>query len=130
GASMPERSFAPCRYRGARKRVGGAGGEAMVPRVGRVRRATYAVLAVGAAGVLILAGLIAYAAFTLPRAPVATADLPSSAVVYATDAGETLAVRGAYRGDPIAADHLPPNLAKAVVAIEDRRFHEHYGIDP
>ena len=63
-------------------------------------------------------------------APVAAADLPSSAVSYATDAGETLAVRGAYHGDPIAADHLPPDLAKAVVAIEDRRFYEHYGIDP
>jgi 1A family penicillin-binding protein len=102
----------------------------MVPRVGRVRRVQYAILAIGAAGCLILAGFIAYAALTLPRSPVAAAELPSSAVVYATDAGETLAVRGAYRGDPIAADNLPPYLANAVVATEDRRFHEHYGIDP
>ena len=63
-----------------------------------------------------------------PRSP--SADLPSSATIYATDSGDKFAVRGAYRGDPIAADNLPPYLAEAVVAIEDRRFYEHYGIDP
>ena len=102
----------------------------MVPRVGRVRRIFYAILAAGAAGVLVLAGFIAYAALTLPRSPVAAADLPSSAVIYATDAGEAFAVRGAYHGDPIQADKLPPYLAKAVVAVEDQRFYEHWGIDP
>ena len=49
--------------------------------------------------------------------------------IYATDTGEKFAVRGAYRGDPIEADDLPPYLAKAAVAIEDRRFYEHGGID-
>ncbi len=96
----------------------------------RVRRGFHAVLAVGAAGLLILAGFIIYAAVTLPHSPVASADLPSSVVIYATDAGEKFAVRGAYRGDPIAAGNLPPSLAKAVIAIEDRSFYEHYGIDP
>ncbi|MGE0258180.1 MAG: transglycosylase domain-containing protein [Alphaproteobacteria bacterium] len=95
----------------------------------RVRRFFRAILAVGAAGLLILAGFILYAAFTLPRAPVASAELPSS-VIYATDAGEKFAVRGAYRGAPITADNLPSDLANAVVAIEDRRFYDHYGIDP
>ncbi|MGB7253947.1 MAG: PBP1A family penicillin-binding protein, partial [Xanthobacteraceae bacterium] len=33
------------------------------------------------------------------------------------------------KGQGIAADHLPPLLAKAVVAIEDRRFYDHGGID-
>src|SRR4051794_20105742 len=101
----------------------------MVPRSGRIRRIFYAALAIGAAGILVLAGFIAYAAFTLPRSPAAASDLPSSAVIYATDAGEKFAVRGVYHGDPIQADKLPPYLAKAVVAIEDRRFYEHSGID-
>ena len=42
---------------------------------------------------------------------------------------QPFAVRGVYHGDPIEADDLPPYLAKAVVAIEDRRFYEHRGID-
>src|SRR5689334_2383837 len=102
----------------------------MVPKFGRVRRILYTMLAAGAAGFLLVFGFLAYAAFTLPLSPAASVDLPSSAVTYATDTGEPFAVRGAYRGDPIRADKLPPYLARAVVAIEDRRFYEHYGIDP
>jgi penicillin-binding protein 1A len=89
----------------------------------------YAILAVGAAGFLALAGFLVHAAFTLPLSPAASADLPSSTVIYATDAGEKFAVRGVYRGEPIEADDLPPHLAKAIVAIEDRRYYEHAGID-
>src|SRR3954451_18299112 len=102
----------------------------MVPGFGCFRRLFYAILAAVAAGVAIFIGFLAYAAFTLPNSPAAAADLPPSAVVYATDTGQPFAVRGVYHGDPIRADRLPPYLAKAVVAIEDRRFYEHYGIDP
>ena len=101
----------------------------MGPDLGRFRRIFYAALAVGAAGVLVLAGFLAYAALTLPVSPATAADLPPSAVIYATTAGQPFAVRGVYHGDPIEADDLPPYLAKAVVAIEDRRFYEHGGID-
>ena len=101
-----------------------------VPGFGRARRLFYGILAVAAAAVVIFVGFLAYAAFTLPMSPVAAADLPSSAAVYATDSGQPLAVRGVYHGDAIRADKLPPYLAKAVVAIEDRRFFEHHGIDP
>ena len=83
----------------------------------------------GAAGVAGFRGFLAYAALTLPVSPATAADLPSSAVTYATTAGQPFAVRGVYHGDPIEADDLPPYLAKAVVAIEDRRFYEHSGID-
>lgn len=101
-----------------------------VARFGRGQRILHAMLAVGAAGILVIVGFLAYAAFTLPMAPAASADLPSSAISYVTDRGEPLAMRGVFHGDPIRADKLPPYLAKAVVAIEDRRFYEHHGIDP
>jgi penicillin-binding protein 1A len=80
-----------------------AEGEAMVPRSGRLRCMFYTMLTVGAAIVLVLAGFLTYAAFTLPSSPAASADLTSSAVIYATDVGEKFAVR---------------------------RFYEHAGIDP
>ena len=60
----------------------------MISSPGRLRRIFHAMLATCAAGVLAIAGFLAYAAFTLPLSPAASADLPSSAVVYATDAGE------------------------------------------
>src|SRR4029077_8237023 len=53
-----------------------------------------------------------------------------AAILYATSTGQPLAARGVYRGEKLAADHLPPDLARAVVAIEHRRFLSHYGVDP
>lgn len=52
---------------------------------------------------------------------------PTLAVQLAT--GETLTSQGAYRAPYVALDEMPPHLGQAVLAIEDRRFHEHGGVD-
>jgi penicillin-binding protein 1A len=44
--------------------------------------------------------------------------------------GKPLATRGDIAGDPIPLKELPPHLPKAFIAIEDRRFYSHRGIDP
>jgi len=44
--------------------------------------------------------------------------------------GSVLASRGEMAGANIALKDLPPYLPKAFIAIEDRRFYSHYGIDP
>src|SRR5215213_5823295 len=44
--------------------------------------------------------------------------------------GSLLASRGEMAGTNVALKDLPPYLPKAFVAIEDRRFYSHYGIDP
>ncbi len=41
-----------------------------------------------------------------------------------------LAVRGDSAGAVIALKDLPPYLPKAFIAIEDRRFYSHWGVDP
>lgn len=43
--------------------------------------------------------------------------------------GSVLAERGAAH-DYMPIDLLPPHVTGAVIAIEDRRFYDHYGIDP
>ena len=101
----------------------------MVAKFHRLRRFFFGFLAMGLAGIVLTAGFLAYCAVTLPMSPAATADA-SAAVLYSARTGAPLAVRGVYHGDPIAANRLPPDLVKAVVAIEDRRFYEHHGIDP
>lgn len=50
-------------------------------------------------------------------------------VVLASD-GQVLAYRGVFQGDQVRIDELPDYLPDAVVAIEDRRFHGHFGVDP
>jgi len=44
--------------------------------------------------------------------------------------GTVLATRGEMAGSNVALKDLPPYLPKAFIAIEDRRFYSHYGIDP
>src|SRR6187399_2549944 len=44
--------------------------------------------------------------------------------------GSVLASRGEMAGSNIALKDLPPYLPKAFIAIEDRRFYSHYGVDP
>jgi penicillin-binding protein 1A len=44
--------------------------------------------------------------------------------------GSVLAIRGEMPGANVALKDLPPYLPKAFIAIEDRRFYSHFGIDP
>ena len=52
-----------------------------------------------------------------------------SAIIFESKDGTPFTTRGILKGRGIAADHIPPLLAKAVVAIEDRQFYDHGGID-
>jgi len=44
--------------------------------------------------------------------------------------GSVLAQRGEMAGANVALKDLPPYLPKAFIAIEDRRFYSHHGVDP
>lgn len=44
--------------------------------------------------------------------------------------GSILATRGEQAGTNVPLAELPPHLPNAFIAIEDRRFYSHYGIDP
>jgi penicillin-binding protein 1A len=44
--------------------------------------------------------------------------------------GTVLATRGEMPGANVSLKDLPPYLPKAFIAIEDRRFYSHYGVDP
>src|SRR6204780_5284480 len=44
--------------------------------------------------------------------------------------GSVLATRGEMAGANVSLKDLPPYLPNAFIAIEDRRFYSHYGVDP
>jgi penicillin-binding protein 1A len=50
-------------------------------------------------------------------------------MIFEAQDGRPFATRGILKGQGITADHIPPLLSKAVIAIEDRRFYDHGGID-
>jgi len=93
------------------------------------RRAMLGLALIGGLVILAAAVFVGYCAYTLPLTRPAAEQSPA-AIVYASSAGAPIAARGIYRGEKLTPDHLPANLVHAVVAIEDRRFFEHGGIDP
>ena len=52
------------------------------------------------------------------------------AVVFLDRYGNEVGARGIKHNDSIPLDQFPDQLIKATLATEDRRFYEHFGIDP
>src|SRR5712672_2201223 len=66
------------------------------------------------------------------RRPIQALDIPKrppTIEITGLD-GSVLAQRGEMAGANVSLKELPPYLPNAFIAIEDRRFYSHYGIDP
>jgi len=55
---------------------------------------------------------------------------PGSDITLVDVEGRTIARRGHNQGQVVALDQLPAYVGNAFIAIEDRRFRYHFGIDP
>ena len=80
----------------------------------------------GIAGV----GTIAWVGAHLP--PIQSLEIPKRppSIQIVDVRGRALATRGDMAGAVLALKELPPYVPKAFIAIEDRRFYAHYGVDP
>src|SRR6185312_7567775 len=55
---------------------------------------------------------------------------PSRDVTILDDRGRLIARRGLTQGKMVEASALPDYVSDAFIAIEDRRFRDHFGLDP
>src|SRR4051812_36649256 len=81
-------------------------------------------------GVIALIGVVIWAGAHLP--PIQSLEIPKrppTIEITGID-GSVLATRGEQAGTNVSLKDLPPYLPKAFIAIEDRRFYSHYGVDP
>ncbi|UOM33539.1 transglycosylase domain-containing protein [Acuticoccus sp. I52.16.1] len=90
-------------------------------------RMTFTLALLGVVGV---GAIIAYYAATLP--PVdewAVPERPPNVAIL-SEGGELIANRGDTGGRAVKLADLPPYVPQAVIAIEDRRYYSHPGVDP
>jgi penicillin-binding protein 1A len=107
---------------GSRKRRRGGGS--------LLRRLIYWSLVLGLWGIIAAVGTIAFAVSTLP--PIQSLEVPKrppTIEIVGTD-GRPLITRGEMSGTDVSIKDLPAYLPRAFVAIEDRRFFNHSGVDP
>ncbi|MFO1150103.1 MAG: penicillin-binding protein 1A [Alsobacter sp.] len=117
---------------------GPGGGRPARAETGKRRKARRSVLGhvaywavvAGLWAVIGVVGLVVYHASKLPPIDqLAVPKRPPNIAIMAAD-GTLLANRGETGGRTVTLRELPPYLPKAFVAIEDRRFYDHRGIDP
>lgn len=72
---------------------------------------------------------VGYCYATLPDMASAYMTRPPKITLTASD-GSEIASYGSRYGKPVVLNELPPHVYQAVIAIEDRRFYSHHGVDP
>lgn len=77
-----------------------------------------------------IGGLILYYGAQMPAASEwSIPDRAPNIKILSTD-GSVIANRGATGGEALSLEEMSPFIPQAVMAIEDRRFYSHFGIDP
>jgi penicillin-binding protein 1A len=75
-------------------------------------------------------GVLVWVGMHLP--PIESLEIPKRppSVLILGETGTTLATRGDMGGAAVPIGELPDYVPKAFIAIEDRRFYSHHGVDP
>jgi penicillin-binding protein 1A len=120
-----ERSEAPA------PRSGGSGPKAPPPRW-RVwlKRLFLWGGALAALGLVFLGFAVGFAASSLPDYATLKATQPGQTILVRARDGRELVEIGPSFGEWLTYENIPENMTNAMVAVEDKRFHSHWGVDP
>jgi penicillin-binding protein 1A len=95
-----------------------------------VRRAALAGAALALLGVTVLGIAVLFAARTIPDYAALKASQPGQTIVVRARDGREIVELGPSFGEWLAYDEIPETMKNAMVAVEDKRFYSHFGIDP
>jgi penicillin-binding protein 1A len=110
--------------------VEGAPDAAAAPPVQPPRRSLWKRIKLGLAiALFLLIATIGYLAVTAPLSKSLQPIAPPEITLLAAD-GTPIARNGAITDAPVDVSKLPPHVVHAFLAIEDRRFYTHWGVDP
>ncbi len=97
---------------------------------GLIRRMVYWCIVLGIWAAIGITGLVVYYGSRMPSASTwAIPERPPNVKITAVD-GSVMANRGTTGGEALALEDMSPYIPEAIVAIEDRRFYSHFGVDP
>ncbi|MXP47039.1 penicillin-binding protein [Altererythrobacter luteolus] len=99
------------------------------PRYWRQRRKRWWIARIVAALLLSFFLIVAWLAVTAPLSKSLEPIAPPQITLLAAD-GTPIARNGAIMGEPVDLQKLPDHVTEAFLAIEDRRFFDHWGVDP
>ena len=95
-----------------------------------IKSSIYWCFVLGIWGVLAIGGLFAFYGAQMPTANSwKVPKRPPNVKIVSLD-NQILANRGATGGEALILNDMSPYIPQAVIAIEDRRFYSHFGIDP
>ena len=95
-----------------------------------VRRGVYWSMVTGIWATIAVVCVVGYyAAYLPPTSEWQVPARPPNVKIVALN-GDLIANRGDTGGEAVRLEQLPPYLPNAVIAIEDRRFRSHFGVDP
>ena len=123
GDEPPRERKAPASRSGAKRRAKSRGGFSL-------GRLVYWGAVLSLWGIIAVIAVVVYVGAHLP--PIQSLEIPKrppTIQIVGMD-GSMLAQRGEMAGANVSLKDLPPYLPKAFIAIEDRRFYSHFGIDP
>jgi penicillin-binding protein 1A len=120
--------FAPVPMPGPAEPGGSGPAETQPPVIQqRPKRSRRRIIVYSIAGILLLTLLWLIVTAPLSRA---LEPLDDPALLLLSEEGRPIARRGAIKEAPVNASELDPMTRAAFIAIEDRRFYRHWGIDP
>lgn len=97
---------------------------------GFLKRSLYWCFVIGLWGGIGIAGIVAFYGARMPSATSwAVPERPPNVKILSAE-GTTMANRGVTGGEALTLGRMSPYIPQAVIAIEDRRFYSHFGIDP
>ncbi|WLR92578.1 transglycosylase domain-containing protein [Shinella zoogloeoides] len=123
GRGKPPKAERP--RRGSGRQRGASGG-----LFGLFRKLFYWCVVLGIWGAIGVGGLVLYYGARMPSATSwSIPDRPPNIKILAVS-GDTIANRGLTGGEALSLENMSPYIPQAVIAIEDRRFYSHFGVDP
>jgi penicillin-binding protein 1A len=81
-------------------------------------------------GSVAAAGLFALTWFSLEQKGLFQIPEREPGIMILASDGSEIAEQGTFFGDAVNMAELPDYVPNAIIAIEDRRFYSHYGVDP